>query len=456
MVGSDNHGIQPVDEETVLAACRSTSVPSLGTIRQLWETDSIPSEEIEDAAAASVEDLALDGVPAGGSVALGVGSRGIANLPEIVAGVVGKLRDHGYEPFVFPAMGSHGGATADGQRAKLEALGVTEDAIGCEIQATMDVVKVGRTPARDIPVVADAYAAEADAIVPINRVKAHTDFDGDVESGLSKMLVIGMGKQRGAKIAHEWSVDWSLGEMIPEISTQLRAELPVAGGVAIVEDQRDDTTVVEGVPPSGFLDREAELLERSYELMPTLPFEEIDVLIVDQIGKDVSGCGMDTNVIGRLVFGFGEPEPEQPEVKRIYARSLTDASHGNATGVGSADLIHADLLADMDVSKALINSLTASTIQSSRIPVPVETDRAGLAATLSTIGVVDPETVRVLRAADTMHLHRLYASPALIAEARERDDLRVLEDPASIEFEAGDFAAPSPHEIAVDGGSVRD
>ena len=444
MVESTDHGIQPVDEETVLAACRDTSVPSLGTVRQRWETDPIPGEAIEDAAAVAVEDLALDGVPERGSVALGVGSRGIANLPAIVTGVVTALRDRGYEPFVFPAMGSHGGATAEGQRAKLEALGVTESAVGCEIRATMDVVEVGRTPDRDIPVVADAHAADADAIVPINRVKAHTDFQGDIESGLSKMLVIGMGKQRGAKIAHEWSVDWSLGEMIPEMSALLRAELPVAGGVAVVEDQHDDTAVIEGVPPAEFLDREAELLRRSYELMPTLPFSEIDVLIVDRIGKEISGCGMDTNVIGRLVFGFGEPEPQRPTVKRIYARSLTAASHGNATGVGSADLIHADLLAEMDVSATLINSLTASTIQSSRVPVPVATDRAGLAAVLSTVGVVEPESARVVRITDTMQLERLYVSEPLVEAARERTDLEVVAEPTPVRFDEGSFERPSP------------
>jgi len=444
MTGSGDHGIRPVDEETVLAACRDTSVPSLGTVQQLWETEPIPDEQIEDAAAAAVGDLTLDGVPQGGDIALGVGSRGIVNLPEIVAGVVTELDNRGYEPFIFPAMGSHGGATAAGQREKLEALDITETAVGCEIRATMEVVEVGYTPDRNIPVVADAYAAEADAIIPINRVKAHTDFQGEVESGLSKMLVIGMGKQRGAKIAHEWSVDWSLGEMIPEISGLLQAELPVVGGVAIVEDQHDDTAVIEGVPPSGFLEREADLLERSYELMPTLPFDEIDVLIVDQIGKDISGCGMDTNVIGRLVFGFGEPEPEQPDIKRIYARSLTEPSHGNATGVGLADLIHADLLADMDVSKALINSLTASTIQSSRVPVPVETDRAGLAAALSTIGVVDPESAKVVRITDTMRLGRLYVSSPLVEAARERSDLKVLKEPTRIRFADGSFVRASP------------
>jgi hypothetical protein len=342
-------------------------------------------------------------------------------------------------------MGSHGGATAAGQREMLADLGVTEESVGCEIRSSMEVVEVGRTPDRDVPVVFDAQAAAADAIVPINRIKAHTDFDGTVESGLSKMLVIGMGKQRGAKIAHDWAVDWSLRNMLPEIAEQLLAELPVAGGVAILEDQRDDTTAIEGIRPEGFLDREAELLETAYEIMPTLPFDDLDVLIVDQQGKDVSGQGMDTNVIGRRPFAIQEPEPDRPEIKRIYTRSLTETTHGNAMGMGSADFVHADLLADVDMETSLINAVTAVTTRGVRLPPAVETDRAGLIASLSTIGIVDPASVRVLRATDTMRLQRLYASPALVEEARSREDLRVLEEPAPIQFEDGDFAAPSPH-----------
>ena len=434
-----------VSEDAIRETCGETPLPEMGVIEQVWETDPIPHGEISDRAAAVVRSLDFEDVPAGCEVALGAGSRGIANLAEIVAGAVAGVEELGYEPFVFPAMGSHGGATAAGQREMLADLGVTEESVGCEIRSSMEVVEVGRTPDRDVPVVFDAQAAAADAIVPINRIKAHTDFDGAVESGLSKMLVIGMGKQRGAKIAHDWAVDWSLRNMLPEIAEQLLAELPVAGGVAILEDQRDDTTAIEGIRPEGFLDREAELLETAYEIMPTLPFDDLDVLIVDQQGKDVSGQGMDTNVIGRRPFAIQEPEPDRPEIKRIYTRSLTETTHGNAMGMGSADFVHADLLADVDMETSLINAVTAVTTRGVRLPPAVETDRAGLIASLSTIGIVDPASVRVLRATDTMRLQRLYASPALVEEARSREDLRVLEEPAPIQFEDGDFAAPSPH-----------
>jgi len=435
-----------VPEDTIVEACGDPPLPELGVIEQVWETDPIPPAEVAAHAARAVESLSFADVPDGGEVALGVGSRGIANLPTIVGGVVDAVRDAGYEPFVFPAMGSHGGATGEGQREMLNELGVTESTIGCEIRSSMDVVEVGRTSDRDVPVVADANAVEADAIVPINRVKPHTDFDGSVESGLSKMLVIGMGKQRGAQIAHKWAVDWSFREMIPEITGQLLEALPVVGGVALVEDQRDETTLIEGVPPSGFLDRERELLELAYDLMPKLPFEELDLVVFDRQGKEISGQGLDTNVIGRRPFSINEPAPEKPDIKRIYTRGLTEATHGNAMGMGSADIVHEDVAAELDAQTSLINALTASTIRGVKLPPVVETDRAGMVAALSTIGVVDTDTVRVLRAADTMHLQQLYASPALVDAARDRADLRVVEEPSPIAFDDGQFAAPSLRE----------
>lgn len=434
-----------VSEETVRTACGEVTFPRMGIVEQVWDPDPIPTGEIEDRAATAVGDLDFDGVPEGGEVAIGAGSRGIDNLAAIVGGTVRGVRELGYEPFVFPAMGSHGGATAEGQREKLATLGVTEESIGCEIRATMDVVEVGRTPERDVPVYADAHAVEADAIVPVNRIKPHTDFSGEVESGLSKMLVIGMGKQRGAKMAHDWAVDWSLRNMLPEITERLLETLPVAGGVAVVEDQHDDTSLIEGIPPSGFLKREAELLETAWERMPKLPFDELDVLVVDRIGKDVSGQGMDTNVTGRRHFTIAEPEPESPDVKRIYVRGFTEKTKGNAMGMGAADFVHRDLLAELDSSKSLINAITASTVRGVRLPPVVETDRAGLIAALGTIGPVAGDEARVLRVTDTMRLGRCYASEALIEAARDRDDLRVVDGPTPVEFdEEGGLVAPSP------------
>jgi len=434
-----------VSDDTIRSTVGDLALPRMGVVEQVWETDPIPIEEIESRAAAATHDLDFGDVPDGGEVAIGAGSRGIANLGAIVSGVVAGVREQGYEPFVFPAMGSHGGATAEGQREKLNTLGVTEERIGCEIRATMAVETVGETPERGVPVYADANAVAADGVVMVNRIKPHTDFGGEVESGLSKMLVIGMGKQKGAKMAHDWAVDWSLRDMLPEIAEQLLEALPVAGGVAIVEDEHDDTTLIEGVPASGFLKREKELLEIAEDRMPKLPFAEVDVLVVDQIGKDISGQGMDTNVTGRRHFTINEPEPESPEVKRIYLRGLTEKTKGNAMGMGQADFTHRDVKDGLDWPKALINAITASTVRGVRLPPVVENDRAGLLGALGTIGPVAGDEARVLRVTDTMRLERCYASEPLIEAARERDDLRVVADPDELAFDDdGDFAAPSP------------
>ncbi|WP_299331791.1 DUF362 domain-containing protein [Haloplanus sp.] len=434
-----------VPENTIRATVGDKTLPRMGVIEQRWDTDPIPTDEVERRAAAATEGLDLSVAPDGGEVAIGVGSRGIANLDAIVRGVVAGVRERGYDPFVFPAMGSHGGATAEGQREKLHTLGVTETRVGCDIRATMAVETVGETPDRGVPVFADANAVAADAIVMVNRIKPHTDFSGEVESGLSKMLVIGMGKQKGAKMAHDWAVDWSLRNMLPEITSQLLENLPVAGGVAIIEDEHDDTMLLEGVPASAFLDRERELLETAYDRMPKLPFDDLDVLIIDRIGKDVSGQGMDTNVTGRRHFTINEPEPESPAIKRIYLRGFTDRTHGNAMGMGQADLVHETVFEELEPSKTLINAITASTVRGVRLPPVVENDRAGLLGVLGTIGPVDGPDARVLRVTDTMRLERCYASEPLLEAARDRDDLRVVEAAESLTFDDdGEFAARSP------------
>jgi hypothetical protein len=246
-------------------------------------------------------------------------------------------------------------------------------------------------------------------------------------------------------MAHDWAVDWSLRNMLPEIAEQLLATLDVAGGIAVVEDKRDETALVEGVPPSDFLAREAELLDLSWELMPKLPFEQLDVVVVDELGKDISGQGMDTNVTGRRHYTINEPEPKTPSVKRLFVRGVTDKTNGNVMGMGQADLSHRDVLAGLDWSKSLINAITASTVRGVRLPPVVENDRAGLVAALGTIGPVQTGEARVLRVTDTMRLKRCYASPPLVDAAKTRDDLRVVAEPSEIEFDdRGDFVAGSP------------
>jgi hypothetical protein len=447
----DTRAAPIVSEATIRAVCGDVSIPPMGIIEQVWTTDPLCGEAVTDAAVDAVDGLALDAVPRGGTIAVGVGSRGIANIDRIVAAVIATLQSEGYEPFIFPAMGSHGGASAEGQAAMLAEYGITEATMGCPITATMDTVEIGRGNTHEVPVVTDAAAAAADGICVINRIKPHTSFAGDVESGLAKMLVIGMGKQRGAKLAHQYALDWSFREMLPEITAVILAELPVVGGIAIVEDQHDGTARIEGVPPSSLLSREAELLDVAYELLPQLPFDTLDVVIFDRMGKDISGAGLDTNVTGRN-YAVNEPSPPDPTIRRIYARSLTPGSHGNAAGLGQADLIHADLYRAMDIDETVVNLVTSGTVENARIPITVETDWAAIAACISTVGVRTPETIRVLRATDTMQLGRVYASPGLCAAARDREDLRVIRDPAPMRFEAGQLIDPPP---VADGAAHR-
>jgi hypothetical protein len=259
------------------------------------------------------------------------------------------------------------------------------------------------------------------------------------------MLVIGMGKRIGAKMAHDWAVKWSLHNMIPDITEQLLDTLPIAGGIAILENQHDNTISIEGLQPDDFLSRESELLDMAADLMPTLPFDELDVLIVDRLGKDISGQGMDTNVTGRRHFTINEPEPENPIIKRIYTRGFTNKTDGNGMGMGQADIVHKDILNALNWSKSLINAITASTVRGVRLPPVVESDYTGIKGCLGTIGPYHPENVRILRITDTMHLKRCYASEALIEATRSRSDLKVVEEPYQLEFDQhGNFRSPSP------------
>lgn len=430
-----------ISTDVIRRTCDEVSMPPLGVIEQVWETEPISGRALETHVEAAVDGLAFADVPAGGEIAIGVGSRGIANLPALVEHTVAAVRTRGYEPFVFPAMGSHGGATADGQTAMLAELGVTTESVGCEIRATMETVEIGRTAERDVPVVTDAYAADADGILPLNRIKPHTDYEGPIESGLAKMLVIGMGNQRGAKLAHSWAIDWSLSRMIPELTAHLLEALPIVGGVAIIEDQHDDTGIIEGIRPETLLDRERTLQRRAADMMPRLPFDEIDLLVLDRQGKNISGQGLDPNVTGQRPYAINEPDPPAPDIKRIYVRSLTPATHGNAMGVGSADFIHQDLLAALSSTDTVVNAITAGTVRGVRLPIIIESDEAALIAALSSVGVAPVEELRIVRARDTAHLDRLAVSPVLVEEARSRDDLVVHREPEAISFDSdGNFA----------------
>jgi hypothetical protein len=358
--------------------------------------------------------------PRGTRIALAVGSRGIANLAVLVRETVAALRHHGAEVFIIPAMGSHGGGTAEGQRDLLAGYGVTESAMGCPIRSSLDVVEL---PASGLehPLFLDRHAAKADGIVLLNRIKPHTDFRGRYESGLVKMAVIGLGKHAAALAVHRFGVR-GLRDLIPQAAAQLLATGRVLFGLAVVEDAQKHTAHVEAIPGARLLDREPELLALARRLQPRLPLEDLDVLIVDRMGKNLSGTGLDTNVIGRIRIA-GEPEPVAPRIRAVVVTDLTDESHGNAVGTGLADVITARLAAKIDHAATYVNTATSGFLERGKLPLAAPTDAAAFELALRVAGVLDPATSRVLRIRDTLHLGEMLASPAAVAALRERPDI---------------------------------
>lgn len=379
-----------------------------------------PAPEVDDPAAAAREAVAglpFEGVPDRGTIAVGLGSRGIHAIDRIAAAVVDRIRSRGYDPVVVPAMGSHGGATADGQRETLAALGITEETLGCPIDARMDTAVVGESALGQPIHVAEAALA-ADAVCVVNRVKPHTSFRAPVESGLCKMSVIGLGKRDGAARTHEYAIEKGYYEAITAAFETLRRNVTHLGGVAIVENFYDRPAEIEEIPADELPHREANLLERAREYMPTLPFEELDVLVVDEVGKDISGTGMDTNVVARTPM-LGASGPDKPDIGRIVVRGLTEATHGNGHGLGLADLTTTDVAERLDLGQMYTNGLTSGSFELDRLPMALPTEEQALTAALSSAGRYDPETVRVAWIPDTAHLSSFRVSAALAEEEHE-------------------------------------
>ncbi len=310
------------------------ALPRMHRVRQLLNPPRV--DDVYAGVRQAIAGLPLGGrVKPGGRVAVGAGSRGVANVAAMVRATVDALRDLGARPFIVPAMGSHGGATAEGQRGILAKYGITEETMGVPILSSMEVVEIGRMP-WGLPVLVDRHASEADHIVLVNRVKPHTNFRGEVESGVMKMLVIGLGKHRGAKQGHRAAMDIGFERMIPEIARFSLRTLPFLFGVASVENARHETARIAAILPEDLEETEKALQREAKQLLGRIPFEHLHLLIVDEIGKDVSGTGMDPNVIGRMYL-YPNPEPPSPRYVRILIRDLTEKTGGNAVGMGFAD-----------------------------------------------------------------------------------------------------------------------
>lgn len=378
----------------------------------------------------------------GDSVAVGAGSRGIANIDTVVKAVIDHLKGLGARPFIFPAMGSHGGATVDGQRDVLAHYGITEATMGCEVRATMDVVQVGE--ALGLPVWLDRIASEADWIGLVNRIKPHTDFKGAIESGLFKMMTIGLGKYRGATQYHRANVNHGYETVITAVGREMLARARIGFGLGIVENGYDETAIVEAFSAVTLEAGERRLLEQARQWMARLPFSPIDVLIVDEMGKNISGAGMDTNVIGRPSNPH-EPFPAEPKILWIVALDLTDESNGNAVGVGNADFTTRRLVDKIDMKPTLINAITACAPGGAKIPPTYDTDREAVEIALSCIGLTPPERARVIRIRSTLLLGEIECSEAFLPEIARRPDLTIVGTGRPLEFDAAGQIIPLSH-----------
>lgn len=360
----------------------------------------------------------------GMSVALAVGSRGIPFIAEVVRSLVQCIKEQGAEPFIVPAMGSHGGATAGGQAEILQSYGITENEVGAPVRSSMEVVQLD-SEGLDCAVYMDRLAYESDGVILVNRIKPHTDFHGRYESGLVKMSAIGLGKHAAALEIHKRGV-YGLRSLMPEAARVIMYSGKILSGVALLENAVGGCADLEIIPAEEIMSREPLLLERARELMPRLPLDKLDLLIVDRLGKDISGTGLDPNVIGRSRI-LGEPEPSLPFIKSILITDLTEASHGNALGIGLADIITKRLFEKIDYKAMYENAYTSTFLERVKIPLVAESDRDALKYAVRMCGA-DMGELSVMRIRDSLHLEDLYVSARAYEELAGRDDIELLEE----------------------------
>jgi hypothetical protein len=400
------------------------SLPPIARVRQRFDPPEVA--DVPAAVARAIRESRIASrVRPGGTVAVTVGSRGIAGIDRIARAAVGTLQGLGYHPFVVAAMGSHGGGTAQGQRDLLAALGVTEAALGCPIRAEMDTLVLGAN-SFGLPIHFDRNAFVADGIVLLNRVKPHTSFTGRHESGLLKMLAVGLGKREGAAQVHKLGLP-GLRQMLPEVGAFLLGRTPVALGLAVLENARERTARVVAVEPEELLAVEPRLLEESRALMATLPFDQVDVLVVGELGKNYSGTGLDPNVIGRQGVET-MPDLPRPVVTRLAVLDLSAESRGNALGIGLADLTTERLVRSIDPGPMRLNSLTSNFLTRARIPLALPTDRDVIAACLETCWRVDRSEARMVLIPNTLELETLWVTPPLAAEVEAQPGLALETD----------------------------
>ena len=401
--------------------------PEIFRIRQKFDRPVV--EDIPSEVASELSRLNLDTtIQPGQSVAITAGSRGIANIHIIIKSIVDHLKGLGAEPFVVPAMGSHGGATAEGQQGIVEGYGITEDYVGCPIRSSMETVIVCDAK-EGFPVHFDKNAYGANHVVVCGRVKPHTTFVGDIESGLMKMMLIGLGKYEGAKTYHRAIKDHSFGQIVRSVAKEVLSKCRIVAGLAIVENGYDETARITAVGPNEFEEREKELLVLAKQWMPRLPFKQADLLVVDQIGKNISGSGMDSNVVGRKFLEHRAGDDEWPKVRTIFLRGLTEETHGNATGIGMAEFALTRAVDAMDVAITRRNCITGGSPTGAMIPLHYQTDKEVLEATLPEMGLTAVPDTKVMWIHNTLEVSELECSVAYLNEARQSNEIEILSEP---------------------------
>ena len=404
------------------------AIPRLVKVRQRFEAPEITNvaEAVRDAID---EANVLQRIQPGDRVAIAVGSRGVADIPVLARETANAVKKAGGSPFIVPAMGSHGGATAEGQREVLEELGVTEETTGAPIISSMEVVEIGRLD-NGLPIYIDKNAYEADKVIVINRIKPHTAFRGPVESGLMKMITIGLGKQKGAEAAHAFSFKY-MAQHVVEMARIAMEKVPIIFGIGSLENAYDRPAKIVAIAAEEIEQREPELLVEAKSLMPKLLFDPIDVLIVNEIGKDISGDGMDPNITGRYATPYASGGPE---ITRIVVLGLTKKTHGNANGIGMADMSTRKVMDEIIWEKGYANALTSTVISVVKLPMILDNEELAVKAAIKTCNAFNLSKARVVRIKNTLDIREIWISESMLDEAKEMDNIEILSEPAEMDL----------------------
>jgi Lactate racemase N-terminal domain len=405
-------------------------IPKMVKARQMFHAPELSNvaEEVWNAIRSAG---VMNRIDQGDRVAIAVGSRGVAELPSIVRETVSAVKTAGGEPFIVPAMGSHGGATASGQEEVLEQLGITEMSVGAPIRSSMEVVEIGRLD-NGLPIYTDKNAFEADKVIIINRIKPHTAFRGEVESGLTKMITIGLGKQKGAEAAHAFSFKY-MAEHVKVMAKIVIEKAPIIFGIGSLENAYDRPAKIVALPAEDIASKEPELLLEAKALMPKIMFDQIDVLVVDEIGKDISGDGMDPNITGRFATPYASGGPE---ITRIAVLGLTEKTHGNANGIGMADMTTQKVMDEIIWEKGYANALTSTVTSVVKLPMVLENEVLAVKAAIKTCNAFDLDQVRVVRIKNTLEIRDIWISESLVKEARKMDGIELMTEPEEMELSA--------------------